>query len=836
MSVCSNLSLNNYICKDNKKGSSAYSINTTNPLLPRAGTNITISDTEIALSAKAKNHYFLADEKAHCSEKWQHWFCIPNYHNRNKIKNDPETDTMTIGKCYTYCKTGYTPVPNKIDKCSIGDDEDDLLFNPLAIIAMFGTNMYNKTTDQVIPEYGNIRDTIGIRGSYLNDLYRVNNNNAFITREQQDSIVSNTIDALLPIRETIGDYTSDLNAPPMGMPNAPNAPMGMPNSRMGMSNAPNAPMRMPNAPNAPMRMPNAPNAPMGMPNAPNAPMGMPNAPNAPNARMGMPNAPMGMPNVKQNSRQIAKYKIQEKIILNIIKNFRNKGIDEDERNMSGTIIAIKDDIKKATGVFIHSYIQQIKYSIKKQEKVLYKIKNYEFDMLKLQAVFGNDKNDKDRLKNAISYANIIMNLICKEGKTNVDTRIRQLFKFNNIVLAKKEEDNLIRIFKTACYNCFTVNYDVFKEYLQTTFAKDGDTVFYNRSDAVIQYGDTVLYTCGISASDLDTVSSELQYNIPYYNNITFYDHQILSEYNDNEKMFVYILTTFGICLGFVVATCIIYAILLYIKQPKGAALTKIIHYVNYCSLFYSFVTNIIISLFSYLYYYVICRYSNSSYTIISLFFKIINIIIIVSLLSYSMNTILNLLNISYCQASNDNTGNTSEENCGDSANMYYYMVYLYLIAIYMYSMYLMRYGRTDTEYDLLVNVDVEYQHSIDYIRLLLVEKYLTNIIAMFATYSKNELGIAKRYVPNAPMKQQPMTQRPTGSNLLPGMGVAALGTAGNAGVALSDPNVALGKAGDLFNNAGNVIGDPNVALGKAGDFFTGNTDSMSDLFSSIWGD
>ena len=892
MSVCSNLSLHNYICKDNNKGSSAYSIHTANPQLPRPGANITISDTEIALSAKAKNHYFLADEKAHCSEKWQHWFCIPNYHNRNRIKSDPDTDTMTIGKCYTYCKTGYTPVSNKIDKCSIIDDEYDMLFNPLAIIAMFGTNLYNKTTDPVIPEYGNIRDTIGIRGSYLNDLYRVNNNNVFITREQQDSIVSNTIDAL--IRDTIGDQTSDLNAPmgmsnaPMGMPNAPmgmsNAPMGMPNAPMGM---PNAPMGMPNdpmgMPNAPMGMPNAP---MGMPNdpmgMPNDPMGMPNDPmGMPNAPMGMPNAPMGMPNDPQelqNSRQRAKYKVQEKIILNIIKTFRNKGIDEDERNMSRAIIAIKDEIKKATDVFIHSYIQQIKYSMKKQETVLNKIKNYEFDILKLQAVFGNDKNDKDRLKNAISYANIIMNLICKEGKTNVDTRIRQLFKFNNIVLVKKEEDNLIRIFKTACYNCFTVNYDVFKEYLQTTFATDGDTIFYNRADATIQYGDSVLYKCGIAASDLDTVSSELQYNIPYYNNITFYDHQILSEYSDNEKMFVYILTTFGICLGFVVATCVIYAILLYIKQPKGAGLTKIIHYINYCSLFYSFVTNIIIGLFSYLYYYVICRYSNSSYTIISLFFKIINIVIIVSLLSYSMNTILNLLNISYCQASNDNTSNTSEENCGDSANMYYYMVYLYLIAIYMYSMYLMRYGRTDTEYDLLVNVDVEYQHSADYIRLLLVEKYLTNIIAMFATYSGAELGIAKRYVPNVPMKQQPMSQRPTGSNFLPGMGVAALGTAGIAGVALSDPNVALGKAGDLFNNAGNAIGDPNVALGKAGelfnnagnaigdpnvalgkagdlfnnagnaigdpsealgkagDFFTGNTDSMSDLFSSIWGD
>ena len=205
-----------------------------------------------------------------------------------------------------------------------------------------------------------------------------------------------------------------------------------------------------------------------------------------------------------------------------------------------------------------------------------------------------------------------------------------------------------------------------------------------------------------------------------------------------------------------------------------------------------------------------------------------------------MNTILNLLNISYCQASNDNTGNTSD--CGDSANMYYYMVYLYLIAIYIYSMYLMRYGRTDTEYDLLVNVDVEYQHSVDYIRLLLVEKYLTNIIAMFATYSKNELGIAKRYVPNVQnvpmsMPQRPMSN-PIGANPSSSIMGTALGTAGIAGIAgmagtsLGNPSDALGKAGDFFNgnvgNVGNALGNPSEALGKAGDFFNGNVGNVGN--------
>jgi len=663
MSICEGISKNNYICKDEKN---KYTINTTstNPVFQNINPeNIQINEakTEFGLTPKTANHYFLAEETAHCSEKWQHWFCIPNYHNRNKIIKVPDTDMMSVGKCYTYCNddgsgsggsggssgSGVATVPsqNNVAKCSLYNNEEseaDILFNPLAIIAMFGTNFYNRTTDPVIPNYNNIRDTVGIRGSYLNDLYRVNNSNDFITLEQQRHILANTAIT------------------------------------------------------------------------------------------------------KEN------YGKQQKLILRIINVFITRGMDDDPMRMSREIRHIKKDIEKASEMFIQKYIKDIKYTKNKQDRLLIKIRDYQFNTDILESVFGKDKNAKDKLKNAISYANIIMNFVCKDGAASIDKRIRQLFKFNNVAasLVGKDEENLIKIFKAACYSCFSINHERFETYVRTSVGRDGDKVFYNEETKAILYDGggaagagataTFLHKCDISESDIGVVSSEIKYKLPYYNNITFYDHQILSEYSENEKSFIYILTIFGLFLGFIAGLCLIYAILLYISPPKGIALSWINSYLNYCSLFYSFITITVINVFCPLYYYLLCRYSKSNYTVVSLFFKIINVVIIFSVLSYAVNTLFNLLNINYCLLSNENNG----EDCDNSQYVYWYMVQLYLIAIYVYSMYLMRYGRTDVEYDIIVNPDVTPEHSEEYRHLLLVENYLTYIVSMFSIYTKNELAMA----------------------------------------------------------------------------------------------
>jgi MFS family permease len=644
MSICEGISKNNYICKDEKN---KYTINTTstNPVFQNINPeNIQINEakTEFGLTPTTANHYFLAEETAHCSEKWQHWFCIPNYHNRNKIIKVPDTDMMSVGKCYTYCNddaAATVPSQNNVAKCSIYDREDseaDILFNPLAIIAMFGTNFYNRTTDPVIPNYNNIRDTVGIRGSYLNDLYRVNNSNDFITLEQQRHILANTAIT------------------------------------------------------------------------------------------------------KEN------YGKQQKLILRIINVFITRGMDDDPMRMSREIRHIKKDIEKASEIFIQKYIKDIKYTKNKQDRLLIKIRDYKFNTDILESVFGKDKNAKDKLKNAISYVNIIMNFVCKDGAASIDKRIRQLFKFNNVAasLVGKDEENLIKIFKAACYSCFSINHERFETYVRTSVGRDGDKVFYNEETKALLYDGgavaTFLHKCNMLESDIGVVSSEIKYKLPYYNNITFYDHQILSEYSDNEKSFVYILTIFGIFLGFIAGLCLIYAILLYISPPKGIALSWINSYLNYCSLFYSFITITVINVFCPLYYYLLCRYSKSNYTVVSLFFKIINVVIIFSVLSYAVNTLFNLLNINYCLLSNENNG----EVCDNSQYIYWYMVQLYLIAIYVYSMYLMRYGRTDVEYDIIANPDVTPEDSEKYRHLLLVENYLTYIVSMFSIYTKNELAMA----------------------------------------------------------------------------------------------
>jgi hypothetical protein len=419
-------------------------------------------------------------------------------------------------------------------------------------------------------------------------------------------------------------------------------------------------------------------------------------------------------------------------------------MDDDPMRMSREIRHIKKDIEKASEIFIQKYIKDIKYTKNKQDRLLIKIRDYKFNTDILESVFGKDKNAKDKLKNAISYANIIMNFVCKDGAASIDKRIRQLFKFNNVAasLVGKDEENLIKIFKAACYSCFSINHERFETYVRTSVGRDGDKVFYNEETKAILYDGgaaaTFLHKCNMLESDIGVVSSEIKYKLPYYNNITFYDHQILSEYSDNEATFVYILTIFGLFLGFIAGLCLIYAILLYISPPKGIALSWINSYLNYCSLFYSFITITVINVFCPLYYYLLCRYSKSNYTILSLFFKIINVVIIFLVLSYAVNTLFNLLNINYCLLSNENNG----EDCDNSQYVYWYMVQLYFIAIYVYSMYLMRYGRTDVEYDIIANPDVTPEDSEKYRHLLLVENYLTYIVSMFSIYTKNELAMA----------------------------------------------------------------------------------------------
>jgi hypothetical protein len=634
--VCEGLTTNNYICMESGGG---YTINTSKLIADDNSIAINDEKTEISLTGNTSNHYFYADEKAHCYEKWEDWFCVPNYHNDNKTNKYPETETMSVYVCYSACPAGYTQ--GKIDKCIVYDDEQDLLYNPLAIIAMFGTNLYFNTIGKVkIQNYKDIRDTISIRGSYLNDLYRVNNNNKFIPKTHIVNIYDN-------------DRTQKL---------------------LGVSK-------------------------------------------------------------------------QECIIIDIIKKFvRSEG--------SGTIQAIKANIKKATEVFVKKYVDALKFSKVSQSKLLAKIKDYTFDTEKLDKIFGDDKCKTSRLKNVISYCFDISRTIFYSGDhTTIDMNIRDLFQFNEGTSSLNEETQgtIIKIFKCACYNCFNVNFDTFNTYLEEKFGVDNDAEPFIRRE---QY-ERVEYTypsgfikLEVDMDKLETVSSIGEdFVIPYYNNISFYDHQLLGEYSENTQSIVYIILILAIFIGIIVGILLLYLPLLYFSTEKGVNISYISNFVNYCIMFYNMITYYLVVFVSYYYYSLLCKYSRSNYIVINLFFKFLNLFIIFSVASYVLVIILELLNMnlfSMLSKMNFDGGTIIADNEWEKHKTFYnYMLHLYLIGIYVYSMYITRYSLTDKEFDILTNVDAQEVHSANQINNLLLQKYASNTLAAFdAVYSSEELAEA----------------------------------------------------------------------------------------------
>jgi hypothetical protein len=347
------------ICKEGKE----YIINDNNQTIKKINGDyigkITIEGNEISLTPSSSNHYFYADEKAHCSETWQDWFCIPNYHNNNKVNKYPFTKTMSVGVCYDYCARGsngkYMTIKNKT-KCEVYDDENDLIYNPLAIIAMLGTH-FKKEADTNLQELTTLK-YIGLRGSYFNDLYRVNKNDNFIT----DAIINliNNTDKKAVSSDDLPDY-------------------------------------------------------------------------------------------------------QDILLANIIKGMHN------DKETNTTILRIKKDVNDAIKTIKGFYIDN--KNTEQKEIFFNKIKDYVFDIDKLENVYGKDKNSKNKIINIIAYAYNIMYLLFYKADGSIQTqeeinkRLNILIGYHNLGMTDNDKNDLINMFLYACYNCFNVNFDNFKTYI-----------------------------------------------------------------------------------------------------------------------------------------------------------------------------------------------------------------------------------------------------------------------------------------------------------------------------------------------------------------------------------
>jgi hypothetical protein len=612
------------ICKKGKE----YIINDSNQTIKKIKEDyidkIEIVDNEISLTPSSSNHYFYADEKAHCSETWQDWFCIPNYHNNNKVNKYPFTKTMSVGVCYDYCARGsngkYMTIKNKT-KCEVYDDENDIIYNPLAIIAMLGTH-FNKGADTDLQELTTLK-YIGLRGSYFNDLYRVNKNDNFITDAIINLIKDNTAKAV-----SSPDY-------------------------------------------------------------------------------------------------------QDKLLANIIKGLHN----DNETNT--TILRIKKDVNNAIKTIKGFYI--VNKNTEQKEIFFNKIKDYVFDIDKLENVYGKDKNNKNKIINIIAYAyNIMYLLFYKEDgniriQDDITKRLTTLIGYN---IGDNDKNDLIKMFQYACYNCFNVNFDNFKTYIDNN-AYDNITL---RIDIDINKEGTTHTPISLNTKangtfkklviDIEELAKgtakTTTYDLSYY--IKYYDHSIFAEYGGEEKNLLNILIMFAVfCVG------LLSIVLFYLVLVLGDLHNPMISFFNFSFLFYKLGTFGILRNSCIIYYYLLSRLSK--YTILSILFKIFNIVFIIYLLGYLYKIITDLISIDYItllkETEYDKLSELSPENRALYTDIALYIFITYLIYIYIYSVYIIRYSLSESKFDIMTNIDADDKTALEFVENVLVSNYTSDLVDIF---------------------------------------------------------------------------------------------------------
>ena len=625
------------ICKDTD---SKYKINESNANIAKIKAEyidkIEIINNEISLTPSSSNHYFYADEKAHCSETWQDWFCIPNYHNNNKVNKYPFTKTMSVGVCYDYCAKGsngkYMTIKNKT-KCEVYDDEDDLIYNPLAIIAMFGTH-FNARADTDLPELTTLK-YIGFRGSYFNDLYRVNKNDDFITEDIINLIKDTRTTSIPKIFLTQEDN------------------------------------------------------------------------------------------------------YQDKLLANIIKGLHNTK----DTNTNTTILRIKKDIEGAIKTIKEFYIDSKNQD--KKEIFFNKIKNYVFDIDKLEKAYGKDKNSKAKFINIIAYTYNIMYLVFYDitksppeirADEDIKTRIGKLIGFLGIAgIAENQvmKKDLTKMFLYACYNCFNVNFDNFKTYIDNNSYDDIllriDINKYSATNPPkklnTEFKKAILEIDKLATGSIGTTQV---YNLSYY--IKYYDHSIMAEYGEQEKNFAKILLVFAIFLASLFIIWLIYGALVL-----SGGHNKVITFFNFSLLYYKLVTFGILRISCVIYYHLLSRLSK--YTILSILFKIFNIGFIIFLLGYLYKIITDLLGIDYITLlSNIKYESPSEISQEDRAiyqDIALYIFITYLIYIYIYSVYIIRYSLSESKFDIMTNIDADDKTALEFVENELISSYTSDLISIF---------------------------------------------------------------------------------------------------------
>ena len=436
---------------------------------------------------------------------------------------------------------------------------------------------------------------------------------------------------------------------------------------------------------------------------------------------------------------------QDKLLMRIIYRYITN-------NKSQSIQNINKEINNAFYRLIARNNNGKRYNIQNKgfkNIFLKKIKNYSFDIELLDKIYGKDKNGDSKLINIIAYAYNIMNLVCYNNnpvpnnlndKNKINSNIDQIVLYKGLTphhTIKGEESDFIRqMFKYACYNCFYTHFDKFEKYINGKIynlkAANFPCIPYiykplNGTNKLISYSqDFKKAEFDIST---DTIVIKSLYN--YYDNIEKYEHSVMYEYAENVANIKRILIIFGIVLVFVLVLCFLY----WIANLKFFNFIPVITCaINFCHLFYEYVTfGITIILCSY-YCIIFCKNSNS-YSIGSIIANIFNILIIISAFVMLYYAFMELLNIDYYSLLQDLKPDkfwfTEDGNQETFINMILYIFLSYIIIIYFYSIYIVRYSLTANEYDIIGNKDADYKVSIKYINYILLKTYNEGLLSKY---------------------------------------------------------------------------------------------------------
>jgi hypothetical protein len=225
-----------------------------------------------------------------------------------------------------------------------------------------------------------------------------------------------------------------------------------------------------------------------------------------------------------------------------------------------------------------------------------------------------------------------------------------------------------------------------------------------------------------------------KYELTYYNNIPFYEHKVLSDYSENIKYIDKILMVFLMFFCGVIGIFLIYWFLIKVKftWPRFSPIDNIILCINFSHLFYKWLSFSILKFTCQMFYGFIFAF-RSKYSIISLTFKIFNILIILVLLIYLYNIIMELLNVNYINLLEKMKFSLPNDDTGTYVKIFLNMIYIFLIYIYIYAVYIVKYSLSDSQYDIIANIDADKTISGNFVDYLLLYKYTDELISKYTS-------------------------------------------------------------------------------------------------------